>query len=148
MLFSYHNSTDSSFDLYEFLINNNSTIKDFSVNLENEVKIENNIFGYVFDSILIQNISNCLNPKLISSLNNYNIESNTSLLKGELIKLKFNDNNYSSFNYTIEYIPVLTEPDLKAYDQYPIYIEGQNETSNELMKEKYKGRLTYYNIFK
>jgi hypothetical protein len=61
MLFSYHNSTDGSFDLYEFLINNNSTIKDFSVNLENEVKIENNIFGYVFDSILIQNISNCLN---------------------------------------------------------------------------------------
>lgn len=61
--------------------------------------------------------------------------------------MKFNDNNYSSFNYTIEYIPVLTEPDLKAYDQYPIYIEGQNETSNELMKEKYKGRLTYYNIY-
>ena len=54
MLFSYPNSTDSSSDLYEFLINNyNSTINDFNVNLENQVRIENNIFGYVFDRILI-----------------------------------------------------------------------------------------------
>jgi len=148
MLFSYPNSTDNSSDLYEFLINNyNSTINDFSVNLENEVNIENNIFGYVFDSILIQNTSNCLNPQLISSLNK-SIESNTSLSNGELIKLKFNGNNYSSFNCNIEYIPILTEPDLNTTFEYPIYIEGQNEESDDnLMKEKYKGRLTYYDIY-
>jgi len=51
MLFSYPNSTDNSSDLYEFLKNNyNSTINDFSVNLENEVRIENNIFGYILDT--------------------------------------------------------------------------------------------------
>ena len=149
ILFSYPNSTDNSSDLYEYLINNyNSTIHDFSVNLKNDVKIENNIFGYVFDSILIQNISNCLNPQLISSSNNKSIEDNTSLLEDELIKLKFNDNNYSSFNCNIEYIPVFTEPDLNTYDKYPESIEGQNETyDNDFKKEKYKGRLTYYNIY-
>ena len=148
MLFSYANSTDNSSDLYEFLINNcNSTINDFSVNLWNEVRIENNIFGYIFDSILIQNISNCLNPQLISSLNK-SIESNTSLSEGELINLKFINNNYSSFNCNIEYILVLTEPDLEKYDQYSESIDGQNETTNDdFKKEKYYGRLAYYYIY-
>ena len=148
MLFSYANSTDNSSDLYEFLINNcNSTINDFSVNLWNEVRIENNIFGYIFDSILIQNISNCLNPQLISSLNK-SIESNTSLSEGELIKLKFIDNNYNSFNCNIEYKLVLTEPDLEKYDQYSESIDGQNETTNDdFKKEKYYGRLAYYYIY-
>ena len=149
MLFSYPNSTDNSSDLYEFLINNdNSTIDDFSVNLWNDVRIENNIFGYVFHSILIQNISNYLNPHLISSSsNNKIIESNTSLSKRELIKLKFINNNYSSFNCNIEYIPVSTEPDLNTYDEYPIYKDGQKETLNDFKKEKYYGRLTYYYIY-
>jgi len=148
MLFSYPNSTDNSSDLYEFLYNNyNSTINDFSVNLWNEVRIENNIFGYIFDSILIQNISDCFNPQLISSLNK-SIESNTSLSENELIKLKFIDNNYSSFNCNIEYNLVLTEPDLKIYDQYPESIDGQNEESDDdFKKEEYYGRLTYYYIY-
>ena len=148
--FSYCNGKpcSESSDLYEFLINNyNLTIKDFNVNLENEVRIENNIFGYVFDGISIQNIYNCLNPQLISSSNN-NIIINTTLSKNESIKLKFNENNYSSFNCKIEYIPILTEPDLITYDQYPIHIEGQNETTNDnFKKEKYYGKLTYYNIY-
>ena len=148
ILFSYPNSTDNSSDLYEYLINNyNSTIDDFSVNLKNDVRIENNIFGYVFDSILIQNISNCLNPQLISSPSEKNIKSNTSLFEGELIKLKFIYNNYNSFNCNIEYIPVFTEPDLKTYDKFPQLIEGQNETDDDFKKEKYYGRLTYYSIY-
>ena len=124
MLFSYPNSTDNSSDLYKFLINNyNSTINDFSINLENEVKIENNIFGYIFDNISIQNISNCFNIQLISSSsNNKIIGSNTSLSKGESIKLNFIDNNYSSFNCNIEYIPVFTEPDLNIYDKHLMMI--------------------------
>ena len=148
MIFSYPNSTDNSSDLYEFLIKNyNSTINDFSVNLWNEVKIENNIFGYVFDSILIQNISNCLNIQFFSSLNKI-IESNTSLSKDELIKLKFSKNNYSSFNCNIEYISILIEPDLKTYDQYPESIYEQNETSDDEFKnETFFGRLTYYYIY-
>jgi len=135
MLFSYPNSTDNSSDLYEFLINNyNSTIDDFSV--------------YIFDSILIQNISNCLNPQIISSSSNKKIiESNTSLSKRESIKLKFINNNYSSFNCNIEYIPVSTEPDLNIYDKYPLFKDGKLETSNDFMKEKYYGRLTYYYIY-
>ena len=101
----------------------------------------------ILDSILIQNISNCFNPQLISSFNNI-IESNTSLSKGELIKLKFNDNKYSSFNCNIEYIAVLTEPDLNTYDAYPMKKEGDDEGSDEnFKKEKYYGRLTYYNIY-
>ena len=151
MLFSYPNSTDNSSDLYEFLINNyNSTINDFNVSLENDVRIENNIFEYDFYGIIIQNISNCLNPQLITSLNN-SIKSNTSLLKDELIKLKFSDNNYTYFNCNIKYIPVLIEPDLdKDYKniQYPIYQVGPSRTSSfNFEKEKFYGRLTYYNIY-
>ena len=144
ILFSYPNSTDNSSDLYEFLINNyNSTIHDLSVSLQNDVRIENNIFGYIFDSILIQNISNCLNLQLISSPSEKSIKSNTSLSKSESIKLNFIDKNYSSFDCNIEYIPVSTEPDLNTYDDYP----GQIETSNDFKKEKYYGRLTYYYIY-
>ena len=140
MIFSYPNSIDNSSDLYKFLINNyNSTINDFNVNLRNEVKIVNNLFEYEFNSILIQNISNCTNPKLISYPSNTIIGINSSLSEDDLIKLKFNERNYSSFNCNIEYIPVLIEPDLKLYDE--------NSIDKKLRREKYYGRLTYYSIY-
>ena len=96
MILSYPNSTDKECDLYEYLKNNyNSTINDFSINLENEVRIENNLFGYKFYGIVLLNFENCNNPTVISSLNSNNaITSNYNLKKNETLKLMFKPNNY------------------------------------------------------
>ena len=46
IIFSYPNSTDIDFDLINYLKNTNETISNISINLFNNIKIENNIFGY------------------------------------------------------------------------------------------------------
>ena len=149
MILIYPNSTDNSNSyLYEYLIENyNSTINDFEINLEKEVRIENNIFGYIFNSILIIDKFNCDNIILFSSLNkSKEISSNYSLAKNEKIKIDFKDNNYSSFNCNLQYRYEITEPDLDIYDNYCDNKDGGDETGESFQKEKYLGRLTYYNI--
>ena len=123
MIFSYSNSTDINFDLYQYLLDNyNSTINDFSINLEDYVKIENNIFGYIFNGILIKEIINCYNLQLFSSISNKTIYSNYTLDKNETIKINFIENNFSSFNCNLHYSYIITEPNLQDYDEYPEYI--------------------------
>ena len=147
VLFSYSNSTDNSTDLFQFLIDNyNSTINDFSVNLESDIRIENNIFGYVFNGIIIKNLINCNNPALLSSSLNNILNINSTMEKNELIKLKFYDNNYSAFNCNLQYRHIISEPDLIEYDKYPDLIEGTNESVDDFIKEKYYGKLTNYYI--
>ena len=147
IIFSYANSTDNNSDLYQFLFNNyNSTIQDFSINLENDLKIENNIFGYIFSGIMIIDLKNCDNPSLISSKSNNIININDTLRKDETIKLEFNENNYSAFNCNLQYSHIITEPDLKEYDAYATFIEGKNETNDDFKKDTYIGKLTFFNI--
>ena len=120
MILSYPNSKDIKYDLYEYFQNNsNSTINDFSINLVNEVKIENNLFGYKFSGIFLENIENCKNPKFISSLDNSNLISNKSILnQNETIKLEFNPNSfYNTFNCIFQYYFKLIEPDLEEYNK-------------------------------
>ena len=121
MILSYPNSTDKECNLYEYFKNNtNSTINDFRINLEDEMRIENNLFGYIFSGIVLTNFENCNNPAFISSLYNKNIGSIYSLQKNEKLKLSFNPNNiYSSFNCSFQYYYKVTEPDKKEYDDYP-----------------------------
>ena len=147
MIFSYANSTDNSSDLYQFLIDNyNSTINDFAINLKTYLRIENNIFGYIFNGIIIIDLLNCNNHSLISSSSNEILNINSTLDENETIKLEFNENNYNSFNCNIQYRHIITEPDLTQYDTYPDLIEGTNETIDNFEKGKYYGKLTNYYI--
>ena len=145
MIFSYPNSTDNISDLYNELLDNKySTINDFNVNLTKYIKIENNIFGYIFSGIVILNFTIDDNPKLISSKTNSSILLNKSLEKNELIQLEFNNNNYSSFNYHLEYTYKVTEPNINLYNIYPDRLGY--ETLKDFDGIEYFGKTSYHKI--
>ena len=63
IFFSYPNSTDEDFDVSEYLFNNNNiTIEALEIDLKKYIKIENNIFGYIFYGIKI--LSQCFHINL------------------------------------------------------------------------------------
>ena len=146
LIFNYPNNTDYNLPLIQnlFLNYNHS---DIYINLEKDAKIENNIFGYVFSGIIISHLENCDNLKLNSSISGDKINPNYTLTKNESIKLGFN-NNYTKFICNIQYRYIITEPELECFDKYPKNYSGHNETPDEFytIKDKYIGRLNYYNI--
>ena len=68
MIFSYSNTIDTSLNLDDYLFDNNIDIDDFEINLAENTKIENNIFGYIYSGIKILQKDNCDNINLVSSL--------------------------------------------------------------------------------
>ena len=56
IIFSYPNSTDFTIDITDNITSSTNAI----IKLYEKVNIENNIFGYVFDSIQINNYTNGL----------------------------------------------------------------------------------------
>ena len=77
IIFSYPNSTDENFVISDELLKDKENIE---IDLKTYVKIENNIFGYIFYGIQMNNIicSNN-NRKLYSTKKNLNIVSNYTL---------------------------------------------------------------------
>ena len=102
MILSYPNSTDYILDLEQFLFNNTFSINDMTIDLKDYIRIENNIFGYIFDGILIENLNECQNIKFYSSQNsteeiiagkilnkNETFSESSDLLENELILFLF-----------------------------------------------------------
>ena len=147
IIFSYPNSTDGIIYLKEYLLEN-STYINLNITLNDELKIENNIFGYIFSGVLLENLIDCGMISLNSSFNKERIIPNKTLDINDTIELEFIAyKNSQHFNCNIQYKYILTEPDLEIYDIYPIYIDGTNETNDyPFEKREYLGRLTYYNI--
>ena len=146
LIFSYPNSTDDSLLIDEYLKRDLSLI-NISINLENGVRIENNIFGYVFAGIIIKDLKNCENLKIKSKLYNDGIQSGYNLTKNETMKLEFSGFGFNSFICNMKYSYKITEPNLSEYDIYPIDIDGtKEENSSNFKKDEYIGRLSYYNI--
>ena len=146
LIFSYPNSTDDSLFLDEYL-KRDLSLNNISINLENGVRIENNIFGHVFSGIIIKDLKNCENLKIKSTLYNDGIQSGYNLTKNEVMKLEFSGFGFNSFICNMQYSYKVTEPNLSEYDIYPIDIDGtREENSSNFEKEEYIGRLSYYNI--
>ena len=149
IIFSYPNGTDYTFDIEKYLLdNNNMTINNLVFDLHDYIIIENNIFGYIYKTILIQDISGYENIKLFSSINsNEEIVVHKSFEENEKIILKAlkTENDYGLINCKLEYIYKIIEPELNIYDTYPNNIEGDDD-SGYFTKNEYIGRLTYYNI--
>ena len=149
LIFTYPNSTDTNFYLDKYLYNYTSN-NNISINLTNEVRIENNLFGYIFSGIEIYDLFNCDNLYFYSSFNNHTIIKNYSLEKNEIIKLDIVVNetsNYNNFTCILKYKYKITEPELSQYDKYPNYTSNNFKNYKEILeKEVYIGRLTYYNI--
>ena len=152
MFFSYPNSTDVNLDISYYLIENNDiTIDNLEIDLKNYIKIENNIFGYIFSSIKIFNISQYKLIKLYSSTKSQEIYENYTLSINEKIKVKFINSNYLKDACSFQYYYIITEPDRDIYDKYPTVIDYNygNDTDEffNYMKKEYIGRTSNFKIY-
>ena len=131
IIFNYPNSTDYSLDLIQQLFITNKNIEnDYFFNLEGNLKIENNIFGYVYKGTQIINYSNNIYLKNKGQI----LEKKEILLKDHQITLSFPSNDsYEEGNYTIEYAYVLTEPN---YENIKKYYDSIDESYYNKKNEK------------
>ena len=151
IIFSYPNCIDRKIDLIEYLSNNNTYINDFEINLANNFKIENNIFGYIFDKIKITNIFEKDYLKVIKTNGDTILSNNNNeLASNEIIKLYNDGTDILKGEYKIEYVGIVTEPDFIQYIQYPeindTTFQLNSEYSNKFTKSSYTGKTTYYII--
>ena len=149
ILFSYPNCSDTSIDLIEYLSNNTMNVNDFEINLTEYFKIDNNIFGYVFDCIKIISIFKNYNLKLIKKRDNNTISNFYELEENEILKLSYDETEILKGDYKIEYAGVVTKPDLYDYGQYAEDIDQQyqgSESYNEDDDPEYTGKTAYYII--
>ena len=102
MIFSYPRGTDVDLNVTDYLLKNNDIkIDNITINLIENIVIENNIFGYIYSEAQITNISGCENIQLLSSTKgNETININYSLDINEELRLKFE--NYNACYCTIE----------------------------------------------
>ena len=145
ILLSYPNSTDQDINLAEYIVKNN--LFDFEIDLNKEVKIENNIFGYIFSNIIIRDLLISNDYKVYSSKNTAtSILSNHPLGLNEniIIKPKEGSTYYNIFVCTITYYFNITEPELTDYNNYPEYFEGDDDEVFE--SKEYSGRISNYII--
>ena len=147
-LFSYANSTDFSIDITDNLISfTNPMIK-----LYEKCKIENNIFGYIFEGFQIYNFSEGIN--LLKLDNQEEILKSDILPENTDIELIINENIEIEENGRIEYRMVIIEPEYEIYNQYPTetiknYCGGvcDDDVDNyNAQKHSHFGRISYLDI--
>ena len=152
MILGYPNSTDEIFEIEKYLIiYNNITINNIIFDLNKNVKIENNLFGYIYYGVQIIEINGCENIKFISTTKkNKVIETDYLLGKNEKIKISFINKEYDKLNCSLHYSYIVTEPNLEEYNKYPFFQEPSNITEEneefDSQKELYKGRTSIYSI--
>ena len=147
MLFSYPNGTDYNLNLKKYLFNNNNIkIYDLIIDLKENVKIDNNIFGLTYSKIKIKEINDCNNINFYSSFNiNTSIAANSSIAENEKIRVSFN--SYNEVQYIIKYIYIITEPDFDIYNSYSERIcYNSEDTELEFIKETYQSKILDYYI--
>ena len=154
MIFGYPNGTDFEINIIDdLLINNNATIDNLTIDMSEHLQIDNNIFGYIYDGIVIKDINSLEYIFLVSSKSNkiFDFEDNSIVSKDEIIKINFTNYNYipSEYNFVFSYI--VTEPEYEEYDYYPINITTSNGNDDKEIfdksKNKYIGKLINCKIF-
>ena len=149
LLFSYPNRTDPIYYINENLFKNNDIkINNITLFLKQEAKIENNIFGYVYNGFNIKE-NNCDRLNLLSLQTNQNLEMNERI-EEENILLQFKENTYTEMNCFIEYTYIYTDPPFEEYKKYLDINDSTygnfNKTSYNSQKEYYEGKIIQYNI--
>ncbi|MBP5698576.1 MAG: hypothetical protein J6W96_03515, partial [Alphaproteobacteria bacterium] len=148
IIFSYPNTTDVYINLKTL---ENVDINNIIIDLQNHVKIENNIFGLIYSSIQITEKINCDNILLNSTTKGSEITTNYKLDEGENIHLGFVDNIFYEINCTLKYRYIITEPELEVFNSYPVSIDGtlSSDTESNFRKNvhNYKGKTSYFIIF-
>ena len=150
LVFSYPNSTDGNLNINQYLEENEGkTIENININLTNNIRIENNIFGNVFSSIHISELIGCDNLVLKSGANNNIIIKGYNLTENELIKMSIT-NDKQSFNCSIYFRYIITEPSYSENKKYYVDILPGADTDYETIynthKTEYLGKISLYNI--
>ena len=147
IIFSYPNSTDFTIDITDNITSSTNAI----IKLYEKCNIENNIFGYVFYGIQINNYTNGL--KLLCGDNKEEKQKEQIISNNTNIELIINNDINIQQNATIQYSMVLKEPEYDIYNLYPIKINttycGGEECEDEkeiFSKQQYYGRISYCDI--
>ena len=153
MMIGYPNKADDKFYIIDYLIlDNNNSIENITLDLSENMIIDNNIFGYIYDGIKIKNIESNGYIYLVSSTSNniINNETHNELDKNEKIKIEFENNIYNKSEYKLEYSYIVTEPEYEEFEKYPINSSTKYGNDNEEIfnsqKHKYIGKLIYFYI--
>ena len=152
MIIGYPNKEDEQFDIIDYLLlDNDNSIENITLDLSKNITIDNNIFGYIYDGIKIQNIKSNGNIYLVSTTSNNIINNltNNEVDKNEKIKIEFDNNIYNKTECILEFSIIVTEPEFKEYEKYPINITTYGDDNEELFnaqKNRYIGKSIYYNI--
>ena len=148
IIFNYPNGTDFRIDHITNIFTNNELIDNYTINLHNQVRIENNIFGLEYSHINIKKYINCNSIQFVSSVfDTVNVIETYNLTEEENIIAK--EIPLEKTECTISYTYVITEPDYEEYNSYPtekIFTTTYTEAKFEDEKDIYEGRLLYYNI--
>ena len=145
ILFSYPNITDDNIDLIDYL--NMEGNNNIIINLEDNVIIDNNIFGYVLYGIKIYDIDNC-GINFISNRTDNAIGIDDILKQNESITLEFINEEIISTTCSIKYRAIITEPDYEEYNRFANYILDQNNENekNNFTKNFYEGKKGQFDI--
>ena len=147
MIFSYPNGTDYNLNLTKYIFDNDD-IDNLIIDLKDNVRIDNNIFGLIYSGIIIKAINNCDNMNLFSSVNtNTYISVSSQLEKDEKIKIIFS--SLYKVNCLISYTYIITEPDFEVYNNYAErYTDYGTDTADIFnnAKSTYESRVLNYYI--
>ena len=145
IFFSYPNCSDYNLDIISYLSKEENN--ELIINLADNITIDNNIFGFVFEGIKINNIDNC-GINFISNKTNKSINSGDTLAQNEKLELILTEEEYEIMDCSISYSLFITEPDFDVYNNYPNYIlkENDNIEKNVFTKNSYQSKIGYFNV--
>ena len=148
MIFNYPNGTDYSINHIDKMFTNNAKIDNYTINLHNQVRIDNNIFGLVYSHINIKQYLNCNSIKFYSSVIDYVVVVESyNLAEEENIVAK--DFPLQKTECSIVYTYMIEEPSFEEYNSYvttKVFPTSYTSEKFEAEKETYESRLLYYNI--
>ena len=146
MIFGYANNSNVDFNINQYLEQNpGKTINDLTFDLAENIKIENNIFGYSFDSTKIVDLIGCNDIILQSVDGNEEIIKGKELSKNEEIKIEFR-NGIKAFNCKIYYRYILIDAEYSEHIKYYINkfsTEYNFEDVHESHRNKYPEKLVF-----
>ena len=147
IIFNFPNGTDNNLDLLDHLLNAKIDTNNFTINLSNNVIIENNIFGYEIIGIQILDIIGDLDIKY--EKNKEIISKNSIVLKDDNIQIFLTEKNYESKNNIIEYAGIVKVPDYNNFFEYineTQYINMASFSDEYYSQKELIGKSLYYNI--
>ena len=154
MMIGYPNKDDYELNIINYLKSDeNNSIDNLIFDLAENMTIDNNIFGYIYNGTKIINVEKNGHIYLVSSISNKIIDKNNNnmLVKGEKIKIEFENNLYNKSEYRLEYSYIVIEPEYYESKNYTIYIYPEEDSINDVelfnsQRKPYIGKSIYYTI--